>query len=173
MSDDFDDFELDGENDLANVPTSSEPDAGTYLVSIAKMEKKARRDGNGNYINVQFKIEDVLTETAEKTIGRSVFDIFNLGTEALWKIKGLIIACRGEEGATGNRIPNLTNERLVLDAYIDKFNNTENLRTRKYRTAKKWVGLTVDCTAEAEAEASAKGDGAAAPKGDSQAEVEI
>ena len=147
MSDDFDDFELDDDTDLASVPTSTEPAAGTYLVTIAKMEKKARRDGNGNYINVQFRIDDVLDESLEKVIGRSLFDIYNLGADALWKIKGLVVACVGEEAATGNRIPNLTDKRLVLDAFTETYQGRENLRTRKYRPADKWVGLTIDMTA--------------------------
>lgn len=147
MTDDFaEDFELDGDDDLGNVPVSPDPIAGTYLCTIAKMEKKARRDGKGNYINIQFKIDDVKAETHDAYVGRSVFDILNLGSEALWKIKQLIVAVRGEDGAQGNRIPNMTDEQVVLDAFVDTYNGQENLRTRKYRSAEGWVGLNLDLT---------------------------
>lgn len=180
MSDDFDDFEIDGEDiDLDNVPDSANPPGARYLCTIAKMEKKKRKDGNGSYMNIQFKIDDVLDETLEPFIGRSMFDIFNLGAAALWKIKGVITACRGEGSAKGARIPNMTGEQLVLDAFEETYQGRVNLRTKNYADAKDWVGVTMDLTAIDEPTAlpqetrpGPNGAGAAAPV-TSSAEVEI
>lgn len=147
--DDFqDDFELpDDDVDMGDIPDSDDPEPGTYLVTVEKMQMKGRTDDpNTKYINIQFKILDVLDERLEGFIGRSLFDIYNLGNNALWKIKGVWAACRGKENVKGNRIPNLTGDKLKLNAYIDIYQGDERLRTKNYKSAEGWSGITMDLT---------------------------
>lgn len=146
MSDDFDDFELPDDIDLGDVPSSGDPDNGRYLCNIEKMEKKDRRDGKGEYINVQFKILDGLAEETAAFAGRSVFDLFNLSAQALWKIKSLIEGVRGADTAKGSRIPNMTNEKVVLDVFSETYQGKVQLRTKGYKTAVGWVGFNMDLT---------------------------
>lgn len=149
MSDDFDDFEIpDYDGDMADVPDSNDPPPATYLVNIEKMEMKSRKDDKTvKFINIQFKIVDVLDEALEGFIGRSLFDIFNLGATSLWKIKGVWSACRGGDNVKGSRIPNLTGDTLKLTAYIDTYGGQENLRTKGYKSKDGWVGITMDLNA--------------------------
>ena len=163
---DFDDFELpDGDTDLADIPDSNDPPPARYLTRIEKMEMRTRKDGNGSYISIQFKISDVLDPKLEPFIGRSIFDIFNLGAASLWKIKGVIVAARGDDAAKGNRIPNLTGDSIVIDAYEDNYQGRVSLRTRGYKASDSWSGITVDSTAD---EAPSNGSSAI-----TSAEVEI
>lgn len=143
---DFDDFEI--EDDLGDIPASGDPLPGRYLCQIAKMEQKARRDdASVKYINIQFKIADVTPEGEErlgKFIGRSVFDIYNLSAKALWKLKALVEAVRGP--AEGKRVPNLTDEMVVLDVYEDHYDGNVNLRTKGYKSSEGWLGANMDLT---------------------------
>jgi len=171
MSDDFDDFELPGGEDLSNVPDSGDPPPGRYLFEIAKMEMKGRKnDPSVKFINIQFKILDTPDDTNEGYIGRSVFDIFNLGEAALWKLKELIKAVKGE--ASGSRVPNLTGDMVIADTFEDTYQGRTNLRTKSYKSSETWLGVNMDLTAGAPAGAPAgdpPGDTPSLPSGDTPA----
>lgn len=134
------DWEIDG--NLDDVNSRPDADTGTFLVKVFQMEKKTTRNEGKPYFNLGFKVIDVLTPEKEASIGASLWDLFNVNQEALWKLKALIKACGYD--ASGSRIPNLTGCELILEAYLDTYNkDNPQIRTRKYQnvTEKGWSGI--------------------------------
>lgn len=144
------------EENLDEVQGRDEVKAGRYLVRIDDMDLRKSRDKLKEFFNIKFSIVDTMDPALERGIGGTVYDLFNLNKEALWKLKALIAACGFD--ASGSRVPNLTGCEVILDVYEDTYNGNTNLRTKRYKNPAEetWSGLheTRDAATEAPAKAA-------------------
>ena len=73
--------------DFTNVSGGFEAlPAGEYVAKITTAEVKATKAGDGQYLNIVWEIQD------DAYFGRKVFDAYSFKANALWKLKGLLVA---------------------------------------------------------------------------------
>lgn len=142
--------EMDLGTDLGDGETAREVKDARYLLKCESMEIKIRKAKDGQpepdpsdiknrYLNVRFRIMDSVKEEFIGAAGESVFDIFNLGEEAIWKLKQWIKAALPTY--TGSKIPKEL-EGTFVSAFVEtkEYGGYENLRTKQFKPSTGWTG---------------------------------
>lgn len=142
--------EYDLGTDLGDGQAGANVKNARYLLKLEAIEKKVRgkekKDGTPDekageeYLNLRFRIMDASTDEFAGAIGEGVFDIFNLGEKAIWKLKNLIKAAL--PSYTGSKIPKeLIGTFVTAFVFTNEFGGYENLRTKQFKSANGWTGV--------------------------------
>jgi hypothetical protein len=120
---------------------------GPMLFTIAELSLRSRKDGNGQFLNVEFDVIDVNDDENSQNVGRKHWEILSLSEASGWKLKAFFgkLVADGERIGGGEDDPineaccaKRSGRMLVASLRIEKYNGNENLRLFKMKRADEW-----------------------------------